>query len=181
MRIRRSSWLLVLLAGCASGDDPPTVMQVSGATGTYAGLNHAQNCACSLEPLESNHRHFALNLKCMDGTEVLLETGWGVWQPVRNQRLLIPTAEADFGRSVMEATLGSSRIDPRGAPFDDHVVFPLYVHLLRDGYEHPQLTGAFSGASLPVTRGELRDAVFWCEDPLGTTNIDHFRRPDAGT
>lgn len=183
-------WMLVaLLAGCAPArEDPTTAMLVAGATGTFEGLNRAQSCTCTFDPVDTNRRRFALGLKCMNGAEAVLEKSWNVLLPVRNQRLLLPADVSDFGRSIMIATLGSGRIDPRGAPFDDHVVFPLYIHLLRDGYEHPSVDQTdvfpwlvFAAASLPVTRGELRDALFWCEDALATKNIDDYRRPDAGT
>ena len=184
------SWVLglVVLAGCpAPREDPVTAMLVSGAMGTYGGLNRASRCTCSLDPVDTNRRRFALSLDCWDRDEQLLNQSWLVLMPVRNQRLLIPADVADFGRSVMIATLGSSRIDPRGAPFDDHVVFPLYLHHLRDGFEHPSVDQTdvfpwlvFAGASLPVTRGELRDALFWCDDALGTKNIDEYRSSDAG-
>jgi hypothetical protein len=162
-------------------------MLVSGAMGTYEGLNRATSCICSLDPVDTNRRRFALSLNCHTGADQVLDQSWLVLTPARNQRLLIPADVADFGRSAMIATLGSSRIDPRGAPFDDHVVFPLSIHHLRDGYEHPSVNQTdvfpwlvFAAASLPVTRGELRDALFWCEDALGTKNIDDYRSSDAG-
>lgn len=108
---------LVVLVGCTPArEDPTSAMLVSGAMGTYEGLNRATNCMCSLDPVDTNHRRFALSLNCHNGAEPVLDQSWLVLMPVRNQRLLLPADVADFGRSVMIATLARAASTPAARP-----------------------------------------------------------------